>query len=169
MFFLFSEMTLEVKDRDQLNDEEQVEKRVVKWHPSFSDEVIKANRPKSCDPVRIHDRPIESKQCVMLIVPISFKWVEIGQFKGHLVGGDKNCSKCPNVWKWISKEIRDYVDKRKVNANKRKGRKRIFDQETEIADLEDPKNMQPLKKKLMVSGFISSSRSTSVVGPLELK
>lgn len=68
---------------------------------------------------------------------------------------------------WISKEISDYINKKKVNANKRKGKTSICDQETEIIDLDDPKSIEPLKKKLTVTGIISSSRSA--LSPLQLK
>ena len=161
-------------DSDQNEDEgnQLQEDRVIKWHLAYSDDVIhnKSNRPKSDDPGwkygfmedRTNQNNVRCLLCAFLCKG------GIGRLKSHLMGGDKNILKCPNVPKFISKESRDYVTKKKTGSNKCKGKDPMFIDETEVVDLEDPNQMKQLKKKLVVSGVVSSFGSATF-GLLQLK
>ena len=154
---------MEDKDEDSVN--------VIPWHSSFSDTIIhsKTNRPKSDDPGWkygfLEDRSCQNNVRCLLCAFLCKGG--IGRLKGHLMGGDKNITKCPKVPAFISKEVSDYVRTKKVGI-KRKGKEPILIEETEVVDLEDPQQMREMKKKLVVAGIVSSSGSAAI-GPLQLK
>ena len=154
---------MEDKDEDSVN--------VIPWHSSFSDAIIhsKTNRPKSDDPGWkygfLEDRSCQNNVRCLLCAFLCKGG--IGRLKGHLMGGDKNITKCPKVPAFISKEVSDYVRTKKVGI-KRKGKEPVQIEETEVVDLEDPQQMREMKKKLVVTGIVSSSGSAAL-GPLQLK
>lgn len=110
------------KDYDPTNDENQDEERVIKWHLSFLDEVINSKTipSKSNDPgckygYMVNQANQNNANC--MLCSYLFKG-GIGWLKDHLTGGDKTCTKCTNVPKFISKEISEYVAKKKGGVNK---------------------------------------------------
>lgn len=142
---------------------EDEREQLIKWHSKTTDEEKNDTklRPKSSDPawkyaILLKKTDSNGVKCLFC------HWIStggIGRMKGHFLGGDRNCIKCPKTTSFVRNEIREYVKEKKIKAMKGKSTYVDDDDQTDVIFVkENPIDPKKLKRPAVaVKKSISSS------------
>jgi len=152
---------------DIVNEEPPIEDVQVRWHPKTTEAEKNDTflRSKSKDPSWKYSILLMKNEPNKVLCLLC-RWIStggIGRMKGHLLGNDSNCIPCPNVTSFIRKEIREYVQEKKMKVFKGKSKVEDFGEEQPDVIVVKDKSSDPKKlKRPAVATSSSGSINTKV-------